>query len=105
MTTLQKVPPPLCTCIRIPQGEACSKLLEDGMVAKMKFESTWTEQQINAEVYSLFHHLFEDENDCKDMFSFQYLRYEIEKKQDVSFCTTYTSGISIDNHTGILYDI
>ena len=60
------------------------------MVAKMRFESTWTEQQINAEIYSLFHHLFEDENDCIDMFSFQYLRYEIEKIRTFPFALQHT---------------
>jgi hypothetical protein len=59
--------------IPIPRGETRSKLVENGMVAKMTFESTWNETQMSAEIYGLFHHLFEDEN--TRMFTFQYLRY------------------------------
>ena len=59
-------------CI-IPRGETRSKLVENGMVAKMSFESTWNETQIAAEIYALFHHLFEGEG-SNEIFSFQYLR-------------------------------
>ena len=45
----------------IPRGETRSKLVQNGMVAKMSFESTWSETQIAAEIYALFHHLFEGE--------------------------------------------
>lgn len=59
--------------IPIPRGEARTKLVENGMMAKMTFESTWNENQMNAEIYSLFRELFE--NDSSPMFTFQYLRF------------------------------
>ena len=46
------------------------------MVAKMTFESSWSENQMNAEIYSLFRHLFEDDRNTP-MFTFKYLRYGI----------------------------
>ena len=61
---------PNCT---IPRGETRAKLVENGLVAKMSFESTWDETRIDAEIYGLFHHLFESEG-CNEIFSFQYLR-------------------------------
>ena len=61
---------PNCT---IPWGETHAKLVESGFVAKMSFESTWDEMRIDAEIYGLFHHLFESEG-CNEIFSFQYLR-------------------------------
>ena len=67
--------PPMsgANCV-IPRGETRSKLVENGMVAKMSFESNWNEMRIAAEIYALFHHLFESEG-SNQIFSFQYLRY------------------------------
>ena len=59
-------------CI-IPRGETRSKLVENGMIAKMSFESIWNETQIAAEIYALLHHLFEGEG-SNEIFSFQHLR-------------------------------
>ena len=66
------LPPITSQNIPIPRGESRSRLIENGLVAKMTFESTWTETQMSAEIYGLFSHLFEDENN--PMFTFQYLR-------------------------------
>lgn len=67
------LPPFTGSNVPIPRGESRAKLAEDGLIAKITFESTCNESQIGAEIYSLFRHLFEDGSG--QMFSFQYLRY------------------------------
>ena len=54
------------------------------MVAKISFESTWNETQMAAEIYALFHHLFEGEG-SNESFQFSVSKVEISSIQPIIY--------------------